>query len=190
KEVKHVSNPLFILMNKPLKCVCTTSDPEGRTTVFDIIKTKTKLFSVGRLDFNTEGLLVITNDGETAQLIAHPTNKVKKVYKAKVRGAVNKNSIRKMTRGVVLEGVKYSFASIKLDRVTGMNSWVTITLLEGKNRQIHKVCEVTGHRLIKLKRVQFGKLLLGTLKPGKFRPLTPKEVTLLRTSPLKPIKKT
>ncbi|MGQ9653744.1 MAG: pseudouridine synthase [Thermodesulfobacteriota bacterium] len=179
--------PLYILLNKPRGFVSTVRDPQGRPTVLDLIKgVKGRLFPVGRLDFNTEGLLLLTNDGEMAHRLLHPRYGMSRVYLVKVRGIPTKLELASLRRGTRVKGGKTAPAEVTLLRVLKSNAWLRIVLREGRHREVRDMCEAVGHPAIVLRRVAFGPLTLGDLPMGRFRPLTDQEVRGLRevtTSP-------
>ncbi|MBI3795177.1 MAG: rRNA pseudouridine synthase [Nitrospinae bacterium] len=182
----------YILMNKPAGIICTCKDDEGRTTVLDIIKhVDERLFPVGRLDYNTTGLLLLTNDGEFAQKMMHPSGGILKTYSARVRGVVTKRTIDKMLAGITVEGIKYRFQHVRVEKASENNSSLVIGLTEGKNRHIKILCQALGHPVSKLSRITYGPLKISNLQPGDYRHLSPKEIgALLHTSGKAPVAKT
>jgi len=171
----------YLLLHKPVGYVATTSDPEGRPTVLDLIHgVKERLYPVGRLDWDTSGLLLLTNDGELTHLLTHPSSEVPRTYQAKVEGIPNPTVLQKLRRGVFLEGRPTHPAQVRLLRKGPGWAWIEITLTEGRNRQVRRMCEQVGHPVLKLCRVALGPLLLGDLPPGRFRPLKEKELKQLR----------
>lgn len=176
----------YILMNKPAGIICTCQDDEGRTTVIDLVRhVDERLFPVGRLDFNTTGILLLTNDGEFAQKMMHPSFEIVKTYMAKVRGLVTKKTADRMLAGITVEGVKYRFHSVRVDKNTDKNSTLLIGLTEGKNRHVKVVCQALGHPVSKLSRIGYGPLKLGNLQPGDYRHLSKKELGALLHGPVK-----
>lgn len=168
---------IYLLLNKPLGYLTSQSDPQGRQLVIDLLgKYRDKVHPVGRLDVNTEGLLLLTNDGAFTQLIAHARNKVAKVYEVKVKGQPSEPLIRKLERGVVLDGVKTAPAQIKQTDLSDTNAWYEVTLYEGRNQQIRKMFDSIGHSVIKLRRVAIGFLRHERLRPGDYRMLSEAEV--------------
>jgi pseudouridine synthase len=139
-----------------------------------------RLFPVGRLDYDTEGLLLLTNDGLLAQRLQHPRHGVEKTYEAKVRGVPNASKIKQLRFGVVIDGRKTAPARVKMIGKTEKHTWIEIRICEGRNRQVRKMCAVVGHRVLKLKRTGYGPLRLGRLKPGSFRVLTARELAVLK----------
>lgn len=172
------SEKIYIMLNKPRGVITSTKDDKNRKTVIDLIPIEKRIYPVGRLDYNTTGLLLLTNDGELANLIMHPKNKIEKVYIAKIKGILTKESIKKLEKGIVIEGVKTSRAKVKVRKVNKKknNSIVELTIYEGRNHQVKKMFKAVGHEVLKLKRERISFLELGNLKSGEFRFLTPKEV--------------
>jgi pseudouridine synthase len=169
-----------LLLHKPRGYVTTLSDPQGRPTIRDLIGgVKSRVYPVGRLDFHSEGLLLLTDDGELARDLMDPRRRVPKTYHVKVRGKPDAASLERLRRGVLLDGRRTRPASVKTLR-PGENPWLEMTIVEGRNRQIRRMCLAVGHRVVKLRRVRFGPLELGRLGPGEHRPLTGDEVERLR----------
>jgi pseudouridine synthase len=135
---------------------------------------------VGRLDYHTEGLLVLTSDGELANHLQHPRYGIPKTYQTKVKGLPTEKTLARLRSGVVLDGRKTAPARVKKAGATGKNSWLEVTIREGRNRQVRRMCEAVGHPVMKLKRIRYGPIQLGDLKPGKYRRLTPSEMAQLR----------
>ena len=171
----------YILLNKPRGVITSTNDEKGRKTVLDLIDTDKRLYPVGRLDYDTTGALLLTNDGELANLLMHPKNNIEKLYIAKVNGFVDKDSLIKLAKGVYIDNFKTSKANVRLkkyDKKTN-TSIVEIIIHEGKNHQIKKMLESVGNKVIKLRREKYANLNLKGLMPGEYRPLTIKEVKIL-----------
>lgn len=169
----------YILLNKPKGVLSSASDPEGRKLVTDLVKGHGRLHPVGRLDFNTEGLIILTNDGEFTNKVA-ASKKIPKVYEAKVKGLPTEVAINKLRRGVRLEdGFKTAPAEIKPLRPTDKNGWYEITLYEGHNQQIRKMFDSIGHSVVKLRRISIGPVSESGLKTGEYRKLTLQEVKQL-----------
>lgn len=171
----------YYLLNKPKGVVTTTNDEKGRTTVIDLIDTNTRIYPVGRLDYDTTGILILTNDGELANLLASPNSMIDKTYIAKIEGQISIPSIQMLRKGIVIDGVKTKRARVKLKSVDKKKdtSIVEITIHEGKNHQVKKMFEKTGHKVIKLRRERYANLNLKGLMPGEYRPLSIKEVKVL-----------
>lgn len=171
---------VYVLLNKPKGYLSSVSDPENRKLVTDLVKGYGKLFPVGRLDFNTEGLLILTNDGKLANRIS-AKRKIPKVYEVKVKGIPNENAVNKLRRGIRLEdGFKTAPAEIKTLRSTGKNAWFEVTLYEGHNQQIRKMFDSVGYSVVKLKRTRIGHLDAKFLRTGQFRELSREEIEKFR----------
>ena len=176
-EEKYV----YYMLNKPIGYVTTVQDEQGRQTVLDIMDTvEERIFPVGRLDLNTSGLLILTNDGELTYGLTHPKHDVNKTYEVKVRGKVSELSIKRLETGVIIDGRKTYPAKVKILNQTDKTTKMTITIHEGRNRQIRKMCEAVGHQVITLKRRSIGDLNLGNLNLGEYRKLTTKEINYLK----------
>ena len=171
----------YILLNKPRGVVTTTSDEKNRKTVIDLINTNKRLYPVGRLDYDTTGALLLTNDGELTNLLIHPRNKVDKVYIAKVKGFFDKESALTMSRGVIIDGVKTARSFVKLKKFdkNSNTSLVEVVIHEGRNHQVKKMFNDVGFDVIKLKREMFAFLDVNGLKSGEYRYLSIKEVKQL-----------
>jgi 23S rRNA pseudouridine2605 synthase len=178
KPLRAPAAPAYFLLYKPRGVVSTRSDPEGRMTVMDLVPRIPGLFPVGRLDVTTEGLILLTNDGAFAEKVAHPRYEVPRVYHAKVHGVPDQATLQRMRRGVRVEGEQLGADNVRL--LEGdKNAWVEVTLHEGKQHEVRRLLEAVGHPVSKLKRVAIGSLTTKGLKPGAFRPLTPREVKRL-----------
>ncbi len=168
---------VYILLNKPIGYLTSRSDPQKRQLVTDLVGPyAAKVHPVGRLDLNTEGLILLTNDGEFTNLIAHASHNVPKVYEAKVKGKPSEWQINKLARGVEIDGVKTAPAQIRLMEETETNAWYEVTLHEGRNQQIRKMFDSIGHSVVKLRRIAIGFLKEEKIKPGEFRFLRETEV--------------
>ncbi len=176
---------LYLLFNKPKGVITSASDPQGRKIVTDYLKgIKERVYPVGRLDYDTEGLLLLTNDGEFAHLLTHPKHHVPKTYLATVMGVPHGNDLDKLKQGIMLEDGMTAPAEVEYHDVNPDNKQavISITIHEGRNRQVRRMFEAIGHPVIRLKRIAFGKLYLGTMKRGVYRHLTKSEVESLRQS--------
>ena len=171
----------YILLYKPRGTVTTTHDEKGRKTVLDLIETKNRLYPVGRLDYDTTGLLLLTNDGNLTNKLLHPSNKINKVYVAKINEIIVPAKIKLLDKGVYIDGIKTSPAKTKILKIDKKNntSLVKITIHEGRNHQVKKMFAAIGYTVAKLKREEFAFLNLDGLMPGKYRKLTIKEVKKL-----------
>jgi len=169
----------YILLYKPAGYICSLSDPSGRPLVTDLVKQGgRRLFPVGRLDFNSEGLLILTDDGDFAARVGHPSTGPIKTYHVRVRGVPDRKKIEQLRSGLIIEGRRVRVERAKMLR-SRANSWVEISLKEGRNRQIRKMLQALGHPVVKLRRISIGPIKAGGLKPGQFRELTPEEVRIL-----------
>nr|MDD6335918.1 pseudouridine synthase [bacterium] len=172
----------YYLFYKPVNMMTTLSDPQGRSSVGDVVATLPQhVVPVGRLDYDSEGLLLLTNDGDMTNAITHPSHGLEKTYRAFVRGTPDPAAINHLRTGVVLDDGKKTWPA----RVAVRGKWaggaiLEIILHEGRNRQVRRMCEAVGHPVYSLKRTQVGPLGLGTMKPGQIRPLTPGELLALR----------
>ncbi len=170
---------LYLMLNKPKGVITSAKDPEGRKIVSDFMKDiKERVYPVGRLDYDTEGLLLLTNDGQFANLLTHPKHHVPKTYLATVKGVPHGTELEKLAKGVKLEDGMTAPAELEYHDIDPDNkhSTITITIHEGRNRQVRRMFEAIGHPVIRLKRTRFGELGLQNLQRGKYRHLTPKEV--------------
>ena len=176
EEEKH-----YIAYHKPLGEVTTVSDPEGRATVMDKFRDyPVRLYPVGRLDYDSEGLLLLTNDGDMMNHVLHPSREVSKVYLTKVSNHVTDEEIRMLRRGVMIDAKLTSPASVRLIRYETFDSVLLISIHEGRNRQVRKMVDAIGHQVVSLKRVEFGPVSLGDLPAGKWRRLTEAEIRRLK----------
>jgi len=173
----------YILLNKPKGYLSSAADPEGRDLVVDLVKGHGRLHPVGRLDYNSEGLIILTNDGEFTNRVAS-SKTIPKVYEVKVKGLPSQAALNKLRRGVLLEdGFKTSPADIVELNHTEKNGWYEVTLREGHNQQIRKMFDLIGNSVVKLRRTRIGGIADPHLKPGQSRPLMPAELNLLTRRP-------
>lgn len=171
----------YYLLNKPTGYVTTVSDPQGRKTVMDLIpESRKRLYPIGRLDYNTSGLLLVTNDGDLTQKLTHPSFELGKTYVAKVAGEVLAKDVEKLRSGVDIGGFVTSKAEVNLLSSNQKESRVKITIHEGKNRQVRRMFKAIGKEVLELERVAIGKINLSGLKTGECRPLTEKEISYLQ----------
>jgi 23S rRNA pseudouridine2605 synthase len=176
----------YIMLNKPPGYVTTMSDPEKRPTVQDLLKgVRIRVYPVGRLDFNTEGMLLLTNDGDFAHLVTHPSHELPKTYLVKVKGQLDDATLEKLAKGVYLDDGKTAPAKIRKVRKEEANSWIEIAIHEGRKRQVRRMMDRVGHSVIRLKRVKIGPLSLGDLPVGAYRHLIAEEVKTLRATAMK-----
>ena len=177
----EVEDKVYYLLNKPRGVVTTSSDEKGRKTVIDLIDTKKRIYPVGRLDYDTTGLIILTNDGELTNYLIHPKNKIEKVYVAKIKGIVTKDALARLCKGVIIGGYKTSKAKAKILKIDKRKNTSIVELIihEGKNHQVKKMFEVIGYEVLKLKRESIAFLTLDGVKPGSYRELSIKEVKKL-----------
>lgn len=173
----------YYMLNKPKGYLCTNSDPKGRPRVIDLFQTETmRLFTVGRLDEESEGLLIVTNDGDFSEKLAHPRYGFQRVYCVHVRGNPTQQTLQRLIRGLYFEEGKFRFHKVERLRKHGPNTVLQVTMTEGKNREIRRLLAKVGHPVTMLQRVAFGPLELGNLKQGEYRNLEPNEIKLLQRS--------
>lgn len=179
KKVKIEDKKIYIMLNKPVNYITTVKDQFGRDTVIDLIKDiNYRLVPVGRLDYDTSGLLIMTNDGNLVYKLTHPKHNIDKVYVAKLEGIIKKEEIYRFENGIYIDNYKTSNAKIEILNLNNNNSNVKITIHEGKNRQIRKMCDAIGHNVLSLKRISIGDINLD-VPMGKYRYLTSKEIEYL-----------
>ena len=172
--------PQYLMLHKPRGVVTTLSDPEGRPTVRDYLQgVRGRVFPVGRLDYASEGLLLLTSDGNLARDLMHPSRGVPKTYAAKVRGTPSPEALRRLATGLLLEGRRTLPAKARLVEA-GRNAWVEVTVVEGRKHQVRDMLAAVGHSVQRLRRIRYGGVELGDLPPGAVRALTPAEVGRLR----------
>ena len=179
RRVKVAETHRYLLLNKPRGYVTTRSDPQRRPTVIDLLEgVREYVYPVGRLDFDSEGLLLLTNDGELAAALTHPSHEVPRVYEVRVLGEPDRHDLARLERGVTIDGRRTQLARVRALRP----DLLEVTIREGRNRQVRKMCETIGHPVTHLKRVAIGPIRDSRLKLGAWRELTPDEVRRLRTS--------
>lgn len=180
KEIVPESQKYYVMYHKPAGEVTTAKDPEGRATVLDAFADfPARLYPVGRLDYDSEGLLLLTNDGDLTQRMLHPSLEVEKVYLARVSNQVTEEEARRLESGVMVDGRRTARAKVKLLGVKAMYTDMLITIHEGRNRQVRKMVEQVGHQVVMLRRIRFGPLKLGDLPRGQWRELTAEELLAL-----------
>ncbi len=185
RRVPQVGRRRYLLLNKPRAVMTTRHDPERRRTVMDLLKdVHESVYPVGRLDYDSEGLLLLTNDGELAAQLTHPRHGLERVYEARVRGVPDSGALKRLAQGVMLEGRRTSPAKASLVAAgrgrDGNQGVVRLTLTEGRNRQVRQMCEAVGHPVVRLRRVRIGPIQDDALRPGRYRDLAPGEVAALR----------
>ncbi len=180
KIIKPENKKVYILLNKPAGYVTTVKDQFGRPTVIDLLKgVKERVFPVGRLDYETTGLLILTNDGDFAYRMTHPKHEVEKTYLATIAGIPTGDEISRFERGLRIEDYITAPAKFKIVAKNKQNCVAEITIHEGRNRQVRKMCEAIGHPVLSLKRISIGKLFIGNLAEGDWRELTQDEIKSL-----------
>ncbi len=182
RHLKPSPPPVYLILHKPKGYVSSLNDPAGRPTISDLLAgVRLRVFPVGRLDFESEGLMLLTNHGEMAETLLHPRYHVPKTYLTKVKGVLSREKIAVLERGIGLEEGQTKPATVKKMGIATENSWLEITISEGRKHQIRRMLEAVGHPVLKLKRVRFGPLALGGLPPGRYRYLTDQEANALRS---------
>ena len=171
----------YFILNKPEKCVSTVSDDKGRKTVIDFIKTKAKVYPIGRLDYDTTGILLLTNDGDFANLLMHPSSNIEKVYSAKIDGIMTLADIKELKQGLVIDGYKTKECRVKVRKVNNKSntSIIEIGINEGRNHQVKKMFKALGFNVLKLDRIRYGILTIENLKRGESKELSKKDVSRL-----------
>jgi len=184
KVIKVEKQKFYIALNKPAGYITSLKDPQGRKKVTDLLKDiQVRIYPVGRLDYETEGLLLLTNDGDFAYNLTHPKHKIKKTYLAQVQGIPSENDLQKLRTGIMLSDGPTATAEVSLLKKGKNTATIKITIHEGRNRQVRRMFEAINHPVLHLKRVRIGNLDLGALKVGEYRFLTPLEVqSLLKMS--------
>lgn len=181
RPVERAAEKVYILLHKPAGYVTTARDPQGRPTVLDLVRdVPQRIFPVGRLDCDTEGLLLLTNDGELAHALTHPRHEVKKTYLAWVRGFPEASRLARMEKGLPLSDGPTAPADVRLKGKNKKGALLEITIHEGRKRQVKRMCALIGHPVERLKRIRLGSLSLGGLKPGQYRFLTGREAEELK----------
>lgn len=169
KPVELDKTLVYYLLNKPRGVVSAVSDPDGRRTVVSLVPGGHRLYPVGRLDYDSEGLMLMTNDGDLAYQMTHPKYEIDKTYHVLVKGVINEKSIGYLEQGVTIEGKKTAPAKVSIAEAQPSNTWIDITIHEGRNRQIRKMCEAVGYPVMRLIRTKLGPWELGDLAVGKYR---------------------
>ena len=185
RRIRTAQRKRYILLNKPRGYVTTRSDPGKRPTVLDLLKgIKEYVYPVGRLDYDSEGLLLLTNDGELAARLTHPRHEVERLYEARVRGIPDAHALDRLASGVVIDGRKTAPANVKLARrleaESGPQAVVLVGIHEGRHRQVRQMFDAIGHPVMRLRRVRIGPIRDEELKTGHYRELTPQEVLKLK----------
>lgn len=182
RPIKIISDKVTYLFHKPKNVMVTRRDPEGRPTIYDYLKNiPERVNPVGRLDFDSEGLLLLTNDGDLHAYLTHPRHEVPKVYQVKISGRLSAGQKERMERGIDIGGYTTQAADIKIVKENPHNCWIEVVIHEGKNRQVRRMVEALGLKVLRLVRVSIGPLRLGDLKKGEWRCLKPSELEVLRS---------
>ncbi len=171
----------YYLLYKPEKIICSVKDEKNRKTVIDLIDTKCSIFPIGRLDYDTSGVLLLTNDGELCNKLLHPSKDIEKTYYAKIDGILTNKEKSLIDCGVIIDGIKTKKAKVRIKKIDKKNnkSYIEITITEGRNHEVKNIFELFNHKVLKLKRIQFSFLTLDEMKKGEYRKLTVKEVKQL-----------
>ena len=178
-ETNRIEEKVYFMLNKPLEVLSASSDDRGRKTVVDLIKTDKRIFPIGRLDYMTSGLILLTNDGELFNRLVHPKSEIYKKYYIKVFGEVKKEEMEELKKGVLLEDGKTLPAKVSGIKYDKNKTSMYISIREGRNRQIRRMIEKFGYKVLMLRREKIGELSLGDLKEGKYRELTREEIEYL-----------
>ena len=179
---KRISLPLsfvYIKLHKPKGYACTNSDEKGRKTIFDLVPSSQRLFSIGRLDYDTEGLIILTNDGDFANKVSHPSGEIEKEYIVKIEGDIKQSELAVLRNGVVIDGQRLPKAKVKVAGIQANATRLSVVIHEGLNHQVRKMFEAIGKNITLLKRVRIGGVKLGGLKRGEYKPLKPYELEQL-----------
>lgn len=181
EAIASPENRVYVILNKPAGCICSRTDPENRSTVIELLKDiEERIYPVGRLDYDTEGLLVLTNDGEFSQQLQHPSSNIPRTYQVKVKSVPTEEDLERLRKGIIIDRIKTNPAKIKIVSKTHKNTWLEVILWEGRNRQIKKMFESIGHRTLRIIRTQFGPLSLKNLPAGTYRYLNKREISAVR----------
>ena len=182
KVITLPSSFVYIKLNKPKGYACTAHDEKGRKTIYDLVKCDERLFSIGRLDYDTEGLIILTNDGDFANKVAHPRYHMEKEYRVTVEGEIKESELAVMRKGVVVDGERMPSARVERLSFDGKNTKLSVVIDEGQNRQIRRMFEAIGRDIKLLKRVRIGEVKLGGLSRGEYKDLTETELNSLARS--------
>lgn len=179
RVVKLPSSFVYIKLNKPKGYACTAHDEKGRKTIYDLVDCQERLFSIGRLDYDTEGLIILTNDGDFANKVAHPRYSMEKEYRVTVEGEIKESELAVMRKGVVIEGERMPSAKVEWLSFESGFTKLSVVIDEGQNRQVRRMFEAIGHQIKLLKRVRIGGVKLGGLSRGEYKDLTEEELNIL-----------
>ena len=181
KVLKLESDLVYFKLNKPKGCICSNADEKGRKTIFDIVQSDKRLFSIGRLDYNTEGLILLTNDGDFAQILSHPSHEIDKEYIVTIEGKILESELAVLRAGVVENGKRMPKARVEPIKYEGRTTRISVIINEGQNHQVRRMFDAIGKSIVLLKRVRVGPITLGGLKRGEFRPLSKKEMLFIES---------
>ena len=185
RRIRVEQRRIYILLNKPRGYVTTRSDPQGRPTVMDLMKrVREYVYPVGRLDYDSEGLLLLTNDGELAARLTHPRHEVERIYEARIKGVPDAHELERLAKGIVIEGRRTSRARVSVAHMRetpgGPQAVIEIAIHEGRQRQVRKMFDAVGHPVVRLRRIAIGPISDEQLPTGRYRELTPRELSALR----------
>jgi len=184
KKLQVSEKRVYILLNKPTGYITALKDSQGRQLVTDLLNgVPERVYPVGRLDYNTEGLLLLTNDGDWANRLMHPRHEIEKEYHVRVRGKIVAQQLKRMAEGIELEDGKTAPAVVRLVKDGEQNDWISVVIHEGRNRQVRRMCEAVSLSVVRLKRIRYGNLSIGTLRTGQFRYLSEAEARELVDGP-------
>lgn len=176
KIIKKEENKKYIALNKPTGYISSVKDDKGRKTILDLVNVSERIYPIGRLDYDTSGLILLTNDGDFYNKVIHPSREKEKVYLATIKGIPNSSELQDFKKGLVIDGYLTSPSKIKINSINNNNSEVVISIMEGRNRQVRKMCKKINHPVIRLKRISVGHIKLGDLPIGTWRYLTKEEI--------------
>jgi 23S rRNA pseudouridine2605 synthase len=180
RELPRPASKVYFILNKPRGVISSRKDPEGRPTVIELLPNlKTRVYPVGRLDFNSEGLLLLTNDGDWAQRLMHPSSHLPRVYLVKIRGIPSPAKLDRLKSGIQLDDGPAHADKVEITRCLAKSAWIKIRVTEGRNRMIRRMFEAIGHPIVRLMRVSLGPMELGNLKSGQHKSLKPSEIRML-----------
>lgn len=181
REIRQEQKKVYILLNKPVGYISTAKDQFSRKTVLDLVNTvKERIYPVGRLDYDTSGLIILTNDGELANMLTHPKHEMQKVYRVMIDGNLKEDDIKSFQAGIAIEDYKTAPAKVNVIETSKKDSIIEITIHEGRNRQIRKMFEMLGYVVLRLKRIAIGSISIEGLEEGKWRYLSKKEIDALK----------
>lgn len=180
KLISKEENKVYIALNKPIKYISSVSDERGRKTIIDLVKVKERVYPIGRLDYDTSGLILLTNDGEVYNKVIHPRQEVKKIYIAEIIGIPTDHQIKRFCSGIDIGGYITADAEFKIIKKDKADCTAQISIHEGKNRQVRKMCDAINHPVVSLQRISVGKIKLDKLEVGSFRYLSNAEVDYLK----------